>query len=93
METLEHGVCECGNRIDYRDMGEDATCCVWCLPENRFDGIMWRRRGDVLEQMETHGFDRLYTVELTGKSVSVWANSLEIAEYIALEADSILEVL
>jgi len=93
METLEYGVCECGNRIDYRDMGDGAECCVWCLPENRFDGIMWRKRGDVLEQMETHGFDRLYTVELTGKSVSVWANSQEIAEYIALEADSILEVL
>lgn len=85
--------CECGNGISYRDLGEDATCCEWCLPENRFDGIMWRRRGDWLEQMETHGFDKMYTVELTGKSVSVWANSQEIADYIALEADSILEVL
>jgi hypothetical protein len=86
-------VCDCGNGISFADMGEGAECCEWCLPENRFDGIMWRRRGDVLEQMETHGFDKLYTVELTGKSVSVWANSQEIAEYIALEADSILKVL
>jgi hypothetical protein len=93
MENLQYGVCECGNRIDYKDMGDGADCCEWCLPENRFDGIMWRRRGEVLEQMETHGFDKLYTVELTDKTVSVWANSQEIAEYIALEADSILEVL
>lgn len=86
--------CECGNGISYRDLGDDAECCEWCLPENRFDGIMWRRNvGGYLEQMETHGFDKLYTVELTGKSVTVWANSQEIAEYIALEADAILEVL
>ena len=99
METLEYGVCDCGNRIDYREMGDGAECCVWCLPENRFDGIMWRRRGDVLEQVETHGFDRLHTVDYvvsdgdkfrgenigTVKSVSVWANSFEIAEYIAGE--------
>jgi hypothetical protein len=86
-------VCDCGNGISFADMGEGAECCEWCLPENRFDGIMWRRRGDVLEQMETHGFDKLYRVELTGDSVYVWANSQEIAEYIALEADSILKVL
>lgn len=22
--------CECGNSIDPRDMGEDATQCIWC---------------------------------------------------------------
>ena len=87
--------CECGNGISYRDLGDGAECCEWCLPENRFDGIMWRRNvGGYLEQMETHGYDALYRVELTGgKSVSVWANSQEIAEYIALEADAILEEL
>jgi hypothetical protein len=86
METLDYGVCDCGNRIDYKEMGDGAECCEWCLPENRFDGIMWRERGDWLEQVETHGFDRLHTVEFfTGESVSVWANSFEIAEYIAGE--------
>jgi hypothetical protein len=86
METLEYGVCECGNRIDYKDMGDGAECCEWCLPENRFDGIMWRERGDILEQMETHGMDRLHWVRfVTGEEVTVWANSFEIAEYIAGE--------
>jgi hypothetical protein len=85
--------CECGNGISYREMGEDATNCEWCEYPS-FDWVMWRRNvGGYLEQMETHGFDAMYTVELTGKSVTVWANSQEIAEYIALEADAILEEL
>ena len=85
--------CECGNGISYREMGDGAVNCEWCEYPS-MDWVMWRRRGDWLEQMETHGFDALYRVELTGgKSVSVWANSQEIAEYIALEADAILEEL
>lgn len=87
MEILDCGVCECGNEFSYRDMGEGATCCEWCLPENQFDGIMWRVSGaGYLEQVETHGFDKYYTVELfDGKNVGVFANSQGIAEYIAGE--------
>lgn len=83
----EWNICECGNKVSVRDiLPEDFECCEWCTPEMRFDGIMWRERNDWLEQMETHGFDRLHTVEFaTGESVSVWANSFEIAEYIAGE--------
>jgi hypothetical protein len=78
-------VCDCGNGIDYRDLGDGAECCEWCLPENRFDGIMWRKAvgADWLEQVETHGFDSLYSVERGKQRVSVFANSEEIAEYIA----------
>lgn len=77
--------CECGNGISYREMGDGATNCEWCEYPS-FDWVMWRERSDWLEQIETHGFDRLHTVEFaTGESVSVWANSFEIAEYIAGE--------
>lgn len=79
-------VCECGNTVSYGDiLPEDFECCEWCLPENRFDGIMWRKAvgADYLQQMETHGFDALYTVERGDKEISVFANSQEIAEYIA----------
>lgn len=72
--------CECGNGISYREMGEGATCCEWCEYPS-FDWVMWRKAigADWLEQMETHGYDSMYTVD----GVSVFANSQEIAEYIA----------
>jgi len=49
---------------------------------------MWREAvgGGWLQQMETHGNDRLHWVRFdTGQEVSVWANSFEIAQYIAGE--------
>jgi len=79
--------CECGNGISYRDMGDGATCCEWCEYPS-MDWVMWRKAvgADWLEQMETHGMDSMYTVEFaTGERVSVFANSFEIAEYIAGE--------
>lgn len=92
--------CECGNKIDPRDMGEDATNCEWCEYPS-MDWVMWREAvgADWLEQMETHGMDSMYTIDYvvsTGelyrggkignvKSVNVFANSVEIAEYIVGE--------
>jgi len=75
--------CECGNNIDPRDMGEDATQCEWCEYPS-MDWVMWRERDTFLEQMETHGMDKYFTVPgRFGGTISVWANSLEIAQYIA----------
>jgi len=82
MNKTEFNVCECGNKVSTRDiLPEDFECCEWCTPEMRFDSIMWRKAigADWLEQMETHGYDALYNVD----GISVWANSQEIAEYIA----------
>jgi hypothetical protein len=79
--------CECGNNIDPRNVGEDATQCEWCEYPS-YDWVMWREAvgGGWLQQMETHGGDRLHWVRFdTGEEVSVWANSFDIAEYIAGE--------
>lgn len=78
--------CECGNGISYREMGDGATNCEWCEYPS-FDWVMWRESvgGGYLEQMETHGLDAYYTVELHGKTIGVFANDAEIAEYIANE--------
>lgn len=92
--TIEFNTCECGNKVSTRDiLPENFECCEWCTPEMRFDGIMWRKAigADWLEQMETHGLDSMYSVEINGETFSVFANSLEIAEYIALEHTSILK--
>jgi hypothetical protein len=77
--------CECGNPIDANDFGIDAECCEWCLPENRFDMVMWREAvgAEWLEQVETHGYEALYTVTRGDREISVFANSEDIAEYIA----------
>lgn len=71
--------CECGNGISYRDMGDGATQCEWCEYPS-YDWVMWRKAigADWLEQMETHGYDSMYTID----GVNVFANSQEIAEYI-----------
>lgn len=75
--------CECGNGISFRDLGDGATRCEWCEYEP-FDGVMWREAigGGYLEQVETHGLDKYYGVEIDGATYGVFANSREIAEYI-----------
>lgn len=86
--TIEFNTCECGNKVSTRDiLPEDFECCEWCTPEMRFDSIMWRKSpgADWLEQMETHGLDSMYSVEIGKRRLSVFANSQDIAEYIAGE--------
>lgn len=70
--------CECGNGISYRDLGDGATQCEWCEYPS-MDWVMWRKTGyGTLQQVETHGLDKYFRVGDYG----VFANSLEIAEYI-----------
>lgn len=75
--------CECGNGISFREMGDGATACEWCEYPS-MDWVMWRPSagGGYLEQMETHGFDKYYSVENGRRTFGVFANSQEIAEYI-----------
>lgn len=78
--------CECGNGISFRELGDGATNCEWCEYPS-LDWVMWRESvgAGYLEQMETHGLDAYYRVELGDETVGVFANSQEIAEYIAGE--------
>ena len=78
--------CECGNKIDPREFEAGATQCEWCEYPS-YDWVMWRVSvgGDWLEQVETHGMDKLYRADYGGETISVWANDIYIAEHIASE--------
>lgn len=78
MTTTYNAVCDCGNWISYRDMGEGATVCEWCeYPECP----IYAETGWGLSQCFQTDWNEHYNIG----GVSVWAQSKESAILIAMD--------